>query len=428
MKQPFIALCTILFATLFTTQNSIAQTNISGSIYSDTTLTKANSPYIITDDLVIFQGAELTLEPGVTIKYNLNKKIVLRGTLVAEGTSTDSIKFTNNTGDNTTTYSCFKLENSNANIKQKLSMNYCIVEYSLEVFDQVSGKYGTIAISNSTFRQNKNVSSNTISHDTVYISNTSFLNNNYCFAGGSYAEVNNCEFRNNYIAANACRIDSCVFIENVRGAGANYIKNSLFYNNKTAISTTYGPGTYITNNEISYNDTGIWIQAGFNHQSPQFKENKICHNNTWNIYYSYNNNIPLDNNCWCTNDSVKIRATIRDGYIDNSNGLISFTYNDTCTIISTPPTTGINNVAGNTINTKLYPNPTYGNTILEYSYNRNEQYTVTIKTITGKTIYIQRYISNGKVTLPTNNLPAGIYIIQLQDSKQVLATEKLAVQ
>jgi len=49
----------------------IADTNVSGTISTNTTWTLANSPYIVTG-LVLVQGSGspvLTIEPGVTVKF-----------------------------------------------------------------------------------------------------------------------------------------------------------------------------------------------------------------------------------------------------------------------------------------------------------------------------------------------------------------------
>lgn len=61
-KLVSLFLFTILFAF-----SAHSQTIISGGIYSNTTWTKANSPYIITNNIVIFSGVALTIEPGVKI-------------------------------------------------------------------------------------------------------------------------------------------------------------------------------------------------------------------------------------------------------------------------------------------------------------------------------------------------------------------------
>jgi hypothetical protein len=75
---------------------SLAQngTTIFGIIYSDTTWTKANSPYSFAGPLSVFQGVTLTIEPGVIV--NLNEYYIqVNGTLIARGTNNDKISFNN---------------------------------------------------------------------------------------------------------------------------------------------------------------------------------------------------------------------------------------------------------------------------------------------------------------------------------------------
>src|SRR5689334_4413104 len=85
----------ILLLLLSVTVN--AQTPVSGGIYSNVTWTKAQSPYIVTDTIVVFPNVTLTIEAGVTVKFADRIRIEIRqAKLVAAGTSTDSITFTSN--------------------------------------------------------------------------------------------------------------------------------------------------------------------------------------------------------------------------------------------------------------------------------------------------------------------------------------------
>jgi len=52
-------------AILLIAQSGKSQTTVSGGIYSNTTWTLANSPYVITGNIVVFPAATLTIEPGV---------------------------------------------------------------------------------------------------------------------------------------------------------------------------------------------------------------------------------------------------------------------------------------------------------------------------------------------------------------------------
>ena len=54
---------------------SPAQTNVSGALYSNTTWTAANSPYIVTANVIVFDGVQLTIEPGVTVKRSEERRV-----------------------------------------------------------------------------------------------------------------------------------------------------------------------------------------------------------------------------------------------------------------------------------------------------------------------------------------------------------------
>ena len=69
-----------------------AQTFISGTITTNTTWTKINSPYIVTGNVVVDPGNTLTIQPGVLVKFNQFARLVIRrSNLNAIGSVTDSI-------------------------------------------------------------------------------------------------------------------------------------------------------------------------------------------------------------------------------------------------------------------------------------------------------------------------------------------------
>src|SRR5258705_5599651 len=93
---------TTIFLLFILTPAIKAQTNVSGGIYTNTTWTLAGSPYIVVDTVVVFPGVTLTIDPGVVVKFNNNKRLEIRqSSLIAIGTITDSITFTSNAGSPT---------------------------------------------------------------------------------------------------------------------------------------------------------------------------------------------------------------------------------------------------------------------------------------------------------------------------------------
>ena len=83
----------LLFAMFFVTATVHAATNSSDTISSNTTWTKANSPYTLTGTITVDSSATLTIEPGVTIQIPSDCTLQVNGILIARGTSSEKISF-----------------------------------------------------------------------------------------------------------------------------------------------------------------------------------------------------------------------------------------------------------------------------------------------------------------------------------------------
>ena len=68
-------------------------TSYIAGIITDSAWTKAGSPYFLVDDAEVPVGKTLRIEPGVHIIGRDGARLIVRGSLVAEGTETDSIYF-----------------------------------------------------------------------------------------------------------------------------------------------------------------------------------------------------------------------------------------------------------------------------------------------------------------------------------------------
>jgi hypothetical protein len=88
-----ITLCVLLIFSTFYISNSYSQTPVpAGQVSGTWTLT--NSPYQIQGEISIVTGQTLLINPGVIVEFEGHFKFNVQGSLLAQGTMTDSIRFT----------------------------------------------------------------------------------------------------------------------------------------------------------------------------------------------------------------------------------------------------------------------------------------------------------------------------------------------
>lgn len=438
---------------------AIAQTNVSGGIHTNTVWTKTNSPYVVTDNVVVFPGAVLTIEPGVEVRFVNGKSLEIRqARLIAVGTSVDYITFTSNSS-NPVPGIWDRLYVTGPNVHTEIQ--YCNFHYANYGILAVVNPSDSITIKNSTFSYNNFGYSG--SGAIVFIDNCSFIdNNNTGLKIDSYqGTVYNSKFLRNggegvlgCSSSGTCKFVSCIASYNTTGfsnSKSTVIENCIVTHNLSGItalpytvaikimnsvidsntldgisfqSITYAGYDTVINCLIRYNGIGINdMMSSYNSliagnsieengigiklRYPQTICNTICNNSTYDLYCSINLNRTASNNYWCTTDSATIASKIYDGYDNVSLGLITFL---PFSKLQCDFTTGIDNQEFAYETISVSPNPFC--TQLSFSLVDNQQASLTLYNFLGQQM-LQKTFTNS-ATLNTELLANGIYFYELR--------------
>jgi hypothetical protein len=214
--------------------------------------------YQVIGDISVPEGETLIIEPGVTIKFMDYYSFNIDGTLLAEGTETDSIIFTSgqsscNPGD----WNKIKFEDS--------SNDNSIISYT-------AIKYAFFGIS--CYESSPTISNNTISNSNecgiVCISSSPTI---------SYNTINNCENGIDCLSSSPTIYKNNISNNNERGISCKYfspsISNNIINNNEIGIEC-HSSSLSILNNILYENSTGISANS-----SPSLLEyNLFWENNT----------------------------------------------------------------------------------------------------------------------------------------------------
>jgi len=113
----------------------VLPSRIGGRVTADAFLIQSNSPYTVTKDLILDGGAVLTIERGVTVRFDQNTAIVAEnGGVIARGTKEQPIVFTASGASPSPGFyaSAFRLMKPTA---VNSAFSYCIVKYAETAFD-----------------------------------------------------------------------------------------------------------------------------------------------------------------------------------------------------------------------------------------------------------------------------------------------------
>ncbi|MEK7074492.1 MAG: right-handed parallel beta-helix repeat-containing protein, partial [Patescibacteria group bacterium] len=246
----------------------IFSTNLS----TNKTLTKANSPYIISTQINISQSATLTIEPGVVVKFNgPGSGLYGSGIILAKGSAADPIIFTSFADDS---YAGDTNQNGTSTspqagdwgliqlLKTGSLIDHAIITYGGEGIEKanIKVKNANVNITNSTVEYSKyygisfenaggTMSSNIIRNNTAQhnIESTGVF-----ITGNSAVTVNGNTFTANYAGL---RIYST-------GISAIYVMNNIFTSNTMeAISSAGAYPSFSGNTATGNGINGIVLQS-----------------------------------------------------------------------------------------------------------------------------------------------------------------------
>jgi hypothetical protein len=439
---------------------------VSGGIYSSTTWTKAASPYIVTDNVVVFPGAKLTIEPGVTVKFDSLKYLEIRsGQLIAQGISTDRIVFTSN----------LAVLKKNSWIGIRLNtvstdttiLSFCNFQYGIEALEVKSPTMinncqfsfnstsiyllNSVTIDSSTFKNDNYAINNlgikpiTINHCTfskcsIAINNlysslilNSLIDSNITGIKDNAGIIKKCQISNNengiFNQYDHSNISECVINNNskygILNAYFDTIVNNKISNN--GIGIILGNG-YLTKNQIENNKIGITLTSmglSFDSSKTKILCNKICSNKDYDFKLEIAKTVHFAKNYFCTPDSASTRPRIYDGYIDVKYGIVNFMPLDTICY----KTLGIkeNKVTKHTT-TQLYPNPFTQTATLAFENPQNRTHQLRVFNTIGQLVLGIENIKGNKVLVERKELQSGLYFYQLRNEDGVIGSGKMMIE
>ena len=296
-------------------------------------LTRSNSPYTFNEDLIVYAGKTLTIEPGVELRFAQGKKLEVRGTLNAYGSAGDSITFTSLTAAFPYGWTGIVVKND-----QQANANFAYCKFtnaSVAIQETCCGSGKTTVMHSRFFNNHTGMGgysgySSTVKHSV-------FSGNTFAMLQADKQVDSSFFFHNTYglYATERISVSNSVFTDHTEVAlygGRGTLDNCTITYNNIAVQSFF-EGFTIRESRISYNNKGI-ISGSYGSYSAPVEDNRICYNLVYNIEHTSNGILDATNNCFCTSDSTTIENKILDGYDDPVLGLVEYSiYNNDCGVL-----------------------------------------------------------------------------------------------
>jgi hypothetical protein len=298
LKVLFILLPMVFSIVNFTSRtlfSGVKATYIGGPITRDTIWTLVDSPFVISNDVIVYSNATLTIEPGVEVNFGGAFSLIISGRLYANGTD-KPVMFTSNkeqpeVGDWDTII---------FNGIQKSTLIGCSILYATS---GILVQNGDVEIRNCTISLSKNgitaansklmVYDSTVSQcqeDGINITDTETTiqnsliaenqGNGICITGNKQINI-----QENTIMAN----ENGVLLTGNEASNVNLSGNKISTNTQAGIKidADIHSGITILNNDVSSNNQGFYISST---SSVYITNNSIAYN-TIGILYDKGNHV-----------------------------------------------------------------------------------------------------------------------------------------
>jgi PKD repeat protein len=288
---------------------------LSGVISSDIILTQGCT-YIVTDDVLLEALAKLTIERGVTLKFDGDYYMVIEGVVEAAGDETASIRFTSNRATPGPS-DWDRIEFSTHNPYQQ-SLNYIVLEYSQW---GLIGNAAKVSIGNSVFQNNGNAISlmTETGNGSTTITNTQFLYSvqpdSVMISGHDVIFTDNLVEYNvvSYPASPVIRL-GCMSGEIARNSIVNNVADGFIWYVPDHDDDSCIHDNSVTNNRIT-SDGGAIVKTW-----TTFRLNNLHNNEAPYLLQtgSGRNDVDVTDNYWGTADPQEIADLIYDYHDDST--------------------------------------------------------------------------------------------------------------
>lgn len=344
-----IATLLLVFVSVAMGQYAHANTNVGGNITANTTWSVEGSPYIVTSTVQVLEGVKLTIEPGVEIRFDPDTDLNVDGELIAIGTQSQMITFTDN--GTSVKYAFLRFFANAAGASFDANQNYisgCIVKFckfeiQIGILSEIS-----LFIDANEFLGKGYTTITLNSKQGSVVANNTFISSGYEHGVAIDVESNNF-IRNNTIDNYGYGIIAWSYndiskniIKNCHHAIQVYLENAIKYNTITKCGYSLDPSQIIVlrgNNTTFQHNTVVgnlvnpngysgdfWaIQISDNASGMVIEYNDIFNNHCkYEIKNRSSSDINAKYNFWGTTDASSIAEKIYDYYDYMAFGKVIF--------------------------------------------------------------------------------------------------------